>query len=148
MAVETGVAAVVDIAAPQQRVVLAVGDDQLVQPLGLKHGLMHETVALHAAAVVGKGGDKGRQRGHVRQRLSLLPHGNGPVGQDADAAVPGDQRQLRLQMLRRIGHRVQIRHGAYRGVSAAGRRQRTGADSLLIRKTRLTKMYVYIHETG
>ena len=76
------------------------------------------------------------------------PFGDGPVGQDADHGVLPDGVQLRLQGLHAVRHRIQVRHGAYGGIAAVGRRQRAGADGLLIRKTRLSKMHMHINETG
>ena len=47
-----------------------------------------------------------------------------------------------------VRHRVQIGHGTHRGVSAVSGGLGAAGHGLLIRKARLTKMYVYINETG
>ena len=47
-----GVSAVVNIAAVEQAVVLAVGGDELAQVLGPQHRLPHHRPVLHATAVV------------------------------------------------------------------------------------------------
>ena len=133
-----GVGAVVDVAAMKQAVVLAVGHDEPAQLFGFQHGRPHHLSVLHALAVIGKGH---HVRGHGIQICQLLPFfalRNGAVGQDADHRVPADG----------IRHRVQVGHGAHRGIAAMGRRQRSGADGLLIRKTRLSEMYMHINETG
>ena len=53
VAVGPGVRPVVDDAAVQQAVVLAVGDDELAQRLGAQHRLAHQRVVLYAVPVVG-----------------------------------------------------------------------------------------------
>ena len=60
-----GIFAVVDIAAVQQTVVLAMGDDQFAEISGAAHGLQHDLIGLYAAAVVGKARDIGRHGLHV-----------------------------------------------------------------------------------
>ena len=143
-----GVDAVVDVAAMKQAVVLAVGHDEPAQLFGFQHGRPHHLSVLHALAVIGKGH---HVRGHgiqVRQPLPFFALRNGAVGQDADHRVPADGIQLRLKVFHAVRHRVQVGHGAHRGIAAMGRRQRSGADGLLIRKTRLSEMYMHINETG
>ena len=53
VAVGLGVGAVMDIAAPQEGIVLAVGHDQLAEALGLQHGAAHHITILNALSVVG-----------------------------------------------------------------------------------------------
>ena len=55
MSVGAGISAVVDVAAPQQGIVLAVGHDQLAEALGLQHGAAHHITILNALSVVGEG---------------------------------------------------------------------------------------------
>ena len=55
---------------------------------------------------------------------------------------------LGFEILKAVGHRIKVRHGAYAGVSARGRRHRTGLYTLLIKKTRLSEMDMHITETG
>ena len=55
MSVGAGISAVVDVAAPQQGIVLAVGHDQLAEALGLQHGAAHHVAVLNALSVVGEG---------------------------------------------------------------------------------------------
>ena len=148
MSVGAGISAVVDVAAPQQRIVLAVGHDQLAEALGLQHGAAHHITILNALSVVGESHHIGGHGVQVRQFPALLAFRDGPVGQNADHGVFLNGVQLHLQRLHAVRHRVQIRHGAYGGIAAVGRRQRAGADGLLIRKTRLPKMYMHINETG
>ena len=94
-----------------------------------------------------KAGDVGSQGGEVRQRLPLFPPGDGPVGVDVDPRVLCNGLQLRPEMLRAVGDRVQVRHGADGGIASRRRRRRAGGNRLLIRKSRLSKMNVNINET-
>ena len=148
MAVGRGVGAVVDIAAPEQTVVLAVGHDQLAQGLGALHGLPHHAVVLDAVAVVGEGHDPGRQGLQVRQRPALFAHGDGAVGAHVDRSVPADDGQLLLQVLPAVRHRVQVGHGADGGVAAPGGGAGAAGDGLFIRKARLAQMHMHIAKTG
>ena len=105
MSVSGGIGAIVDVAAVQQGVILAVSDDELAQSFGFCHRLTHQALALYAASVVRKGD---ATRGHtrqVRQRLSPLPHRDGAVGVDTHAAGR-DERQLRLQVVHAVGNGV------------------------------------------
>ena len=60
VSVGTGVGTVVDIAAPQEAVVLAVRHDELAEAFRRLHGAAHHAVALDASAVVGEGDHIGR----------------------------------------------------------------------------------------
>ena len=51
-------------------------------------------------------------------------------------------------MRRGVRNRVQVGHGAHGGVPAPGRRQAARLQGLLIRKTRLSEMHMYITEAG
>ena len=147
-AVGAGPGPVVDAAAMQQAVVLAVGGDQPAQRFCLPHRRAHHGVRLHAVAVVGKGDHISGHAVHVGQGFPGLVHGDGPVGEYADDGVPSEDIQLGLQVFDAVGHRVQVRHGADGGVAAPGRRQCAGANGLLIGKARLTQMNMHICEAG
>ena len=148
MSVGAGIGAVMDVAASQEGIVLTVGNDELAEALGLQHGAAHHITILNALSVVGESHHIGGHGVQVRQFPALLTFRDGPVGQNADHGVFLNGVQLHLQRLHAVRHRIQIRHGAYGGIAAVGRRQRAGADGLLIRKTRLPKMYMHINETG
>ena len=47
-----------------------------------------------------------------------------------------------------VRHGIEIRHGRDVGEAAVGRGKRAGPDRLFIRKSRFTKMYMHINETG
>ena len=96
VAVGAGIRPVVDVAAPQQRVVLAVGHDELAQLLGLPHGAAHHVVILYAPSVVGEGDDIRRQLLQRGQLRTLLSHGDRAVGEDADGGACADKVELRL----------------------------------------------------
>ena len=55
MAVGLGIGAVMDIAAPQEGIILTVGHDQLAQAFGLQHGAAHHVAVLNALSVIGEG---------------------------------------------------------------------------------------------
>ena len=139
-----GVAPVVNVAAPEEAVVLAVGDDQLSQLPGLPHGLLHQQGGLDAPAVIGEAHHLWSHGFQVRQNFSFFPFGNGTVGIDGDAGVFSDGIQLGLKGLRAVGNRVQVGHGAHRGVAPPGRRPGAGKNGLLIRKTRLSEMHMHV----
>ena len=122
VAVGLGIGAVMDIAAPQKGIVLAVGHDQLAQALGLQHGAAHHVAVLNALSVIGEGHHTGGHGVQVRQLPALLAFRNRPIGQDPDHGVLLYGVQLRLQGLHAVRYRIQVRHGAYGGIAAVGRR--------------------------
>ena len=142
------VGSVVDIAAAEQAIVLAVGGDQLPEALRLRHGRPHHFIVLHAPSVVGEGDHPGRQLFQIGQSLSPLAQGDGAVGIDLHLRLGFDQGLLRGQVFRAVRHRVQIRHGADGGITAPGRRGGAGGYGFLIRKARLAQMYMYIAKAG
>ena len=143
-----GIFAVVDITAAQKPVVLAMGDDQLAQILCRFHGFQHARIGLHAAAVVGEARDIGGHCLHIGKLLPCPVHRDGAVGDHADSGVAPNDGKLLLQMRKAVGCGIQIRHSANGGIAAPRPRQRAGGNGLLIRKPRLTQMYMYICETG
>ena len=96
MVVVPGVVAIVDVAAVQEGIVLAVGHDDFLQLLSLDHCGFHQLPALDAPAVVGKGHHIGRHALQVCQLFALFTHGDGAVGEDADHAVLPNDVQLLL----------------------------------------------------
>ena len=81
MPVRTAVLPVMDIAAPQQVVDLAVRHDRLPHLCSAAHRLFHQAVRLHAAAIVRKADDLGRQRRKIDQpAAAALPYRNAAVG--------------------------------------------------------------------
>ena len=148
MAVGLGVSPVMDIAAVKETVVLAVGGDDLAEALGLLHGLTHHVLALDPPAVVGEARHIRSHGGKIRQGLALLPTSNGSVGGDADHRVFLDQGQLLGQGLPAVGDRAEVGHGADLGEAPPGSGASAGGNGLLIRKSRLSQMNMYINETG
>ena len=138
----------VDIAAAQKTVVLAVGDDQFPQGIGLPHGRFHHAGILHAPAVIGEGDHLGGQSFHIGKNLPLLSFGNGGVGVDGNAGTLLNSLQLGIQILKAVRNRIQVGHGAHRGVAPMGRRPGAGENRLLIRKTRLSEMHMHITKAG
>ena len=132
----------------KQRIVLAMGGDELSQLPGLRHGRLHHFGILHAVAVVGEGDHIARHAREVGELLSLLVHRDGAVGEDFDHRVPEDDVQFLLQVFNAVRRGLQIRHGAHAGVAPAGRGLRAGFDGLLIGKARLSQMHMHICETG
>ena len=143
-----GVGAVVDAPALlEQRFVLAVGYNWLVQRFGQLHGPAHLLRGLDALAVVGKAhGIRGHGR-KICQFLALFASGDGAVGIDADRRVPGNGLQLRTEAICTVRHRLEVGHGAHGGVTACRSSGSAGGNGLLIRKTRLTQMHMHIGET-
>ena len=148
VAVGFGVVAVVDISPSQQGIDLAVGDNGFPQCLGTEHGLPHQTVTLHAPAVVGKSHHARRHALQVGKHPALFAHGDSAIGIDMDAGGFLNDTALNLQILHAVRHRVQVGHGADRGIAAPGGRPAACGDSLLIRKTRLSEMHMHITKAG
>ena len=145
--VGAGIRAVVDVAAVQEGVVLAVRGDELAEARRLAHRGAHHIRILHAAAVVGKAGDIGCELLHVRKLPAAAVRGDRTVGRHVDDRIRADALQLGGKRLQTVRRRIQIGHGAHAAVSAVRRSKRAGRNGLLIRKTRLTEMYMYIYET-
>ena len=148
MAVGGGVAPVVDVAAAQQRVVLAVRGEDDILPGGGGHGSEHHVVPLHPAAVVGEGDAAALQRSEVHRLQALAAAGDGSVGEDLDAGVSVDDLLLEGEGLRAVGHGVEVGHRADGRVAAVCGGQRAGADGLLVALAGLPEMDVDIHEAG
>ena len=127
---------------------MSLSRDFACQGLRLLHRCAHHGVRLHAVAVVGEGDDVPGHARHVGEGFPGLIHGDRAVGTNVDNSVPFDDVQLGAQVGYTVGHRVQVRHGADGRVAAPCRRHRAGANGLLIGKTRLSQMYVYICEAG
>ena len=125
-----------------------MGGKNLAQTLALCHCLTHEGFGLDAPAVIGKGDDIGSHFVQLCKALTLLIHGDGTVGVYPNQPILGDGLQLGGEMGGTVGHGDQIGHGTDIAVSAVGCGQCTRCDGLFIQKTRLTKMYMNIDETG
>ena len=148
MAMGFGIITVVDVPAPQERVDLAVGDNGLPEGFGAKHGLPHHVIALHAPAVVGKTYHVGRHALQVGKRFALFADGDRAIGVDVDAGGFLDEAALNSQILHAVRHRVQVGHGADRGIAAPGGCPAACGDGLLIRKTRLSEMHMHVTKAG
>lgn len=148
MSVRPRVFPVVDIAAAQEGVVLTVCGDGLSEPFRLEHGRAHQLRRLHAVPVVRKAADLRGHVGHVGELGALLPARYRAVGQYVYDGVT----LYYVQLLRECGcvlrHGTEVRHGADGGVAAPRGSLGAGFYRLLIRKTRLSKMYMHIDKTG
>ena len=146
--VRTAVFAVVDIAAPQQVVHLAVGHDRPASFCRPAHRLLHQFVGLHAAAVVREADNIGREGREIDQLAGApLPHRDTAVRHDPHHGVAADDLGLRTKRIGRIGRRVQVRHRTDRRVSAPCGRGRSGGDGLLLRESRFAQVDVHVHES-
>ena len=65
-----------------------------------------------------------------------------------DAAQSAPHIPLDVQVLHTVRYRVQVRHGADRGVAAPGGCPAACGDGLLIRKTRLSEMHMHVTKAG
>ena len=65
-----------------------------------------------------------------------------------DDRIVADFAELLAEMFRRVGNRLQIRHGADVGIAAVSCRTGSCGNRFLIRKARLTQMNMHISETG
>ena len=94
--VGTGIRAVVDVAAAEQGIVLAVRGKDLAEAAALGHRLAHHALGLHAASVVGKGDDVWRHARKVCELLALFADRDRPVGVNMDERVLLDERALKV----------------------------------------------------
>ena len=148
MAMGFGIITVVDVPAPQERVDLAVGDNGLSKGFCTKHGLPHQVVTLHAPAVVGKTHHARRHALQVGKRFALFADGDRAIGVDVDAGGFLNETALNPKILHTVRHRVQVGHGADRGIAAPGGCPAACGDGLLIRKTRLSEMHMHVTKAG
>ena len=146
--VGAGIRTVVDVAAAEQGIVLAVRGKDFAEAAALGHRLAHHALGLHAASVVGKGDDVWRHARKVCELLALFADRDRPVGVNMDERVLLDERALKIQRIDTVGDGVQVRHSGNVGEAAVRGSQRAGADGLFIRKSRLSKMNMNINETG
>ena len=146
--VGAGPGAVMDAAAVQQGIVLAVGGDQLAERPAALHGLAHHPRILHAVPVIGKGADQRGKTFEVRKLLPLFVHADGAVGKDRHDGVPGDPLPLRPELFRAVRHGVQVRHCADCRITAVSGGETAAENRLFIRKTRLAKVHMHIAEAG
>ena len=129
--------------------VLAVRRNDAVRRLALLHGFAHRLGGFDPASVVGEAAHAPAQRRHVGQfALALLPHRDGRVRTHINNRFALNQRFLHCQMLRAVRRRIQIRHRADGRISAVRTCRAAGRNGLLIRKSRLTQMHMYIHKAG
>ncbi len=149
MAVGPRVFPVVDVAAPNQGIVLAVGGDDLSKGPAPLHQGPHHALALHALSIVAEGDHPGGQGLEVRRLLPALAFGQSGVWVEVDQ-VPGrpDQPFLFLQVFYAVRHGIQVGHGADRRIPAPGRRHAAGQHGFLIRKPGLSEMHMHVTETG
>ena len=144
MAVLSAVAPVVDVAAAQQRVVLAVRCEDHVLARGGLHRPPHHFLALDSAAVVREGYALVFQCIEIYEFQALAALGDGAVGEDADHGVAVDCGLLDGQGLRAVGHGIQVGHRANQRVAAPCGGQTAAADGFLPGLTRLAEMYVKV----
>ena len=148
VAVEAGVFTVVDVAAAQQGVVLAVGGKDAVLRGNEFHCLAHNVFILHAAAIVREGHAAALEGLHVHHLKALAAHGDGGVRPHVDDCVPADQFQLLLKVLRAVRGGGEVGHRAHGGVSAGRSRHTPAQDGLLVGKTGLAEVYVHVRKGG
>ena len=137
-----------DVAAAQEAVVLAVCGQNFSETPAFQHGLAHQALALDALAVIGKCDHIRRHVREVCKALAALADGDRAVGVYMHGGALADQPPLHIQRRAAVGDGVKVRHRRDMRKAAVRRRQRPGADRLFIRKSRLTKMYMNIYETG
>ena len=99
--------------------------DYAVQPCGLLHRLQHHLAVLDSAAVVRERHAAVLERGEVHELAALAPLRDGGVGQHLHHGVAADDLQFLFEVLRAVGHGVEVGHRADGGETSAG--SRTGA---------------------
>ena len=109
--------------------------------------MAHHVVALHSAAVVGKGYGILPESFHVYELAPLAVDRDRGIGIDIDCRVFLYDVEFLPDVLHSVGSGVEVRHGAYGGISSHHRRGRSGEDRLLRFKARLAQMHVYVAES-
>ncbi len=125
-----------------------MGGDQNVVLGRQPHRPQHRIVALHAAAVVREGRSMLFERCEINRLDAHTAERYRAVGQYLDHCIRSYYIQLALQVFRRVGHRIEIGHGAHGRVSAARRRRRSSRYALLVAVARLAQMYVHVHKSA
>ena len=112
-----------------------MGHDRLADRCGATHGFGHQLLPLHPPSVVREAHDLSGQSPEIDQLpASLLSPRNGTVRQHPNDRIAADQSQLRFQMLRRIGSRIEIRHRTNGGITSVRGGSRTRRNGLFLRK--------------
>ena len=142
------VSAVMDVTAFQQFIYLAVGHNHFSQAFCLLHSLLHHFPALDTPSVVGESGNIRSHFLQVCQDFPLLPYGNRTVRINMNGRRVFNQLSLHLQIFQAVRHGLQIGHGTHTGVPASCTSRRSGFDCFLIRKSRLSEMYMHITKAG
>ena len=147
VAVQARILPAVDVSAPQQRIILAVGGDHLAYALRFGHRAAHKLFALHSPAVIREGYAIRRKARHIGQLLAPLADGYRRIRVNAYHRIPLDYIYLLLYIFYVVGHGIQIRHGADIGISPVRRRKRAAFDRFFIKKSRLSEMHMHITES-
>ena len=145
--VRPGIAPVVDVAAVQERFVLAMRRDDAILPGREGHRLPHHPFPLDAAAVIREGAAAVPECGHVHQFPAFPALGDGAVGEYLDDGVPVDGGLLDGQGLGTVGHRVEIGHRADRGIAAGRCGLRAAAYRFLGGEARFPEMDMDVGES-
>ena len=102
--------AVVNVTAVKQRIILTMSDDNFAECLCPLHSLFHHFLRLNTSAVVGKSDYVLCHTLHIGKLFAVLTDGNCSVRQNIYNSVLFYYVKLLLQVLRRVGYRLQIRH--------------------------------------
>ena len=139
---------VVNVAAAEQGIVFAMGNDYFPEGLCFKHCPSHKFLALNSSAVIGKGYCIFRQFAHRGKFLALLPHRYCGIGINIYCCALLYYIRLLFKMRHAVGNGIQVGHCQNRGVATVGGRPATRFNGFFIRKTRLTKMHMHIAKAG
>ena len=93
-----GIFAVVNVAAPQQGIDFAVGNNHLAQGLCTEHGFQHHVVRLDTPSVIGEGDTVCCHAFQICKDFTLFLYGDGAVGIYMNAGRGLNQLQLLIQM--------------------------------------------------
>ena len=148
VSMSAGVNTVVNVAAVTQGQIFTVRDDRQLQPPRDAHRLPHQRRVIQSHPVIAKTDDIGRHRRKICQPFALFAGGDGAVRPDINAGVFFDDGSLDVQIFQSIRHRVQIRHREDMSVTGGCRRHRAAQNRFLIKKSRLSQMYMHIHKRG
>ena len=141
------VESVVDVAAAQQTVHLAVFHYHASRSGTFFHGATHQRLALYAAAVVGEADHSWCKFLYINEfTLAFTVEGDTCVGMNANAAVACDNVLLLLEVLHAVWGRIGVRHGKYIGVAGSSSGSTSAQNGLFLSISGLSEMHMHIDE--
>ena len=141
--------ALVHLAVAHEVLVLAMGEEGLVEHLAVVHAAAHHARALDAAAVVGEGDGAVRHHiAHLGDDLALETLGASARRVHVAMALAGGNGLHVFDHGAVIGHRIGVGHRADAGEAALHSGAGFALDGALVLVAGLAQMHMHVHEAG